>query len=126
AGEPIEIRSAGLGAVEGNPSHPIAIRLAASRGVDLGSHAASPVDGESIAESDVVFVMDISQLVTMRRRFPEARHKTFLMTCLADYTPLEVRDPVDGDDPIFQACFDHISQAVRPIADTLRAVAMVQ
>ncbi|MFL6280850.1 MAG: glycosyltransferase [Vicinamibacterales bacterium] len=126
AGSGIQIHSAGLGAVEGNPSHPIAIRIAAARDVDLTRHAASPVGAESIAESDVIFVMDISQLITMQRRFPEARHKTFLLTCLASDTPLEVRDPVDGDEPIFQACFDHISNAVRPIADTLRAGAIVQ
>jgi len=126
AGRAIRIRSAGLGAVEGNSSHPIAIRIAASRDVDLGGHASSPVDLESVAKSDVIFVMDISQLVTMRRRFPEAQHKTFLLTCLAGGTPLEIRDPVDGDDPIFEACFDHISKAVRPIAETLRADPVVQ
>jgi L-malate glycosyltransferase len=126
AGTGIHILSAGLAAVAGNPSHPAAVRIAPSYDVDLGSHIASPVDAESVAESDVIFVMDISQLVTMRQRFPEARHKTYLLTCLASDTPLEIRDPVDGDDSRFQACFDHISQAVRPIVGALHARAMVQ
>jgi len=126
AGAGVQIRSAGLAAVAGNPAHPAAVRIAASHDVDLGGHAASPVDAESVAESDVVFVMDVSLLVTMRRRFPEARQKTFLMSCLAGDTPLEIRDPVDGDDSRFQACFDHISQAVRPIVGALHAVAIIQ
>jgi L-malate glycosyltransferase len=118
-------RSAGLAAVSGNPSHPIAVRIAGSRGIDLEHHAASPLDAESVAASDVVFVMDVSQLVAMRRRFPEARPKTFLLTCLAGDTPLEVPDPVDGDDPRFEACFDQISQAVRCIIAAMSAVPRV-
>jgi protein-tyrosine-phosphatase len=102
------------------------VRIAASRGVDLENHAASPVDAESVAASDVVFVMDISLLVTMRRRFPEARPKTFLLACLAGETPLEIQDPVDGDAPRFEACFDHISEAVRGIVGALPAAPVVQ
>jgi len=122
----IDIRSAGLAAVAGNPSHPAAVRIAPSCGVDLENHVASPVDATSIADSDVIFVMDISQLVTIRQRFPEARDKTYLLACLAGNTPLEIEDPVDGDDSRFRACFDHISKAVRPIVGGLHAVAMVQ
>ena len=125
-GARVHIRSAGLAAVAGNPSHPVAVRIAASRGVDLENHAASPVDAESVAASDVVFVMDISLLITMRRRFPEARPKTFLLACLAGETPLEIQDPVDGDAPRFEACFDHISEAVRCIVGALPAAPTVQ
>ena len=124
-GASVDVRSAGLAAVAGNPSHPVAVRLAGSRGVDLENHAAFPVDAESVATSDIVFVMDIALLVTMRRRFPEARSKTFLLACLAGGTPLEILDPVDGDLPRFEACFDHISQAVHSIVGALAAVPSV-
>src|SRR2546427_512244 len=62
-------------------------------------------------------------LATIRRRFPEARAKTFLLSCLIADGPLEVRDPVDGDESVFQACFDHISRAVRPIVHLLAQAA---
>jgi protein-tyrosine-phosphatase len=125
-GRGVRIRSAGLAAVAGNPSHPVAVRVAASRGVDLERHAASPVDAESVAASNVVLVMDISLLVTMRQRFPEARPKTFLFACAAGDTPLEIQDPVDGDAPRFEACFDHISEAVRGLAGALPGAPIVQ
>jgi len=41
------------------------------------------------------------------------------LTSLAPDTPLEVRDPVDGDESVFHACFDHITRAVRPLAGVL-------
>ena len=63
--------------------------------------------------------MDVQQLATMRARFPDARAKTFLLTALAPGTPLEIRDPVNGDESRFQACFEHIVRAVQPIVRTL-------
>jgi hypothetical protein len=70
--------------------------------------------------------MDVPQLITMHKRFPEARDRTFLLTCLAADAPLEISDPVDGDESRFQSCFDHISTAVRPIVHTLSTAATMQ
>jgi protein-tyrosine phosphatase len=117
----VSIQSAGLGASAGRPAHHKALDHAAALRVDLSGHAASPVAAERVAASDVIFVMDVPQLVELARRFPEARAKTFLLTCLAPEAPLEIADPVDGDDPMFQRCFDHVSRAVRPIAGVLAA-----
>jgi glycosyltransferase involved in cell wall biosynthesis/protein-tyrosine-phosphatase len=115
----VSIASAGLEAMPGRSAHPTALVTAAARRVDLSSHAASPLDPEVVAKSDAIFVMEIPQLVELRRRFPEAGGKTFLLSCLAPDTPLEIRDPVDGDESVFQACFDHIAQAVHPVVRLL-------
>jgi hypothetical protein len=45
------------------------------------------------------------------------------MTCLAPGAPLEVADPVDGDDPRFEACFDELARAVPPLIRSLGPVA---
>jgi protein-tyrosine-phosphatase len=116
---PISISSAGLEAVPGKQPHPTAVLTATALRVDLSRHAAAPVAPATVANADVILVMDIPQLVVMRKRFPNARAKTFLLTCLAPEVPLEIRDPVDGDGSVFQICFDHISHAVRPIVRIL-------
>ncbi len=118
-GRRVSICSGGLAATPGTPSPPAAVRVAARHRVDLGDHAASPVTPEAVATSDVIFVMDIAQLSAMRQRFPEARAKTFLLSCLAPKSALEVRDPFDGNESLFQACFAHISECVRPIVSQL-------
>jgi glycosyltransferase involved in cell wall biosynthesis/protein-tyrosine-phosphatase len=115
----VSIASAGLEAMPGRPPHPTALRKAAERHIDLSPHAASRVERHVVANSDVIFVMDIPQLLVLRQRFPEARARTFLLTSLAPETPLEIRDPVDGDESVFHACFDHITRAVRPLAGVL-------
>jgi protein-tyrosine-phosphatase len=115
----IVITSAGLEAVSGGPAHPLAIATAGERGVDLTHHVSSRIATQHVEAADVILVMDVRQLVTLRRRFPHAGSKTFLLTCLAPTGPLEIRDPVYGDAPQFQTCFDDIACAVRPIVATL-------
>src|SRR5437764_1209850 len=118
-GSPVSVSSGGLAALPGRPPHPTAVLTANALRVDLSQHAAARVGPESVAAADVIFVMDVQQLATMRARFPDARAKTFLLTALAPGTPLEIRDPVNGDESRFQACFEHIVRAVQPIVRTL-------
>ena len=117
----LSIDSAGLQAESGRPSHPLAVRAANPLRVDLSHHAASRLTGDRIARADAIFVMDVAQLVEIRRAFPDARQKTFLLTCLAPDVPLEVRDPVNGDAPLFQSCYEHIALAVGPLVRALAA-----
>ena len=115
----ITVSSAGLEATAGRPSPPAPILAADHFRVNLRGHAASRVTPNAVAVADLIFVMDVPQLVEMRRRFPAARFKTFLLTCLAADTPLEVRDPVYGGEDVCRAAFDHIVRALRPILDEL-------
>jgi len=117
----IHVDSAGVAATAGRRPHPVALELATLRAVDISSHAASPVSADRVAASDAIFAMDIPQLVWMRRHFPEARAKTFLLTCLAPDIEPEIRDPYAGDRSQFQACFDHICRAVQPLVSVLCA-----
>jgi glycosyltransferase involved in cell wall biosynthesis/protein-tyrosine-phosphatase len=111
----LSVASAGLEAVAGRPAHPTAIELANARHIDLGGHAATRITPELVAKSDLILVMDIRQLVTVRKRYPEAGQRTFLLTCLAPNTPLEVADPVGRTDVMFHRCFEHITRATSPL-----------
>jgi len=123
AAAPVSVWSAGLEAVPGRPPHPLALQLASRRGVDLADHTARRITPAAVAESDIILVMDVPQLVTLRKRFPEVPgvdDKTFLLGCLDARAPLEIDDPVDGDETVFQTCFNHISRAASPIARELK------
>jgi len=109
------IVSAGVEALPGRSAHPIALRLARRRQVDLHDHTASRVSAAAMQASDVVLAVDLIQLVALRERFPEARPKIHLLTSLAPSTPMEIADPINGDDRAFEVCFDHITQAVDAI-----------
>jgi L-malate glycosyltransferase len=111
----LSVTSAGLEAVVGRPAHPIALQMATARQIDLGCHAAARVTPDLVAQSDLIFVMDVPQLVTLRRQYPEASERTFLLTTLAPDIPLEVADPVEGNDVVFHRCFEQITRATRPL-----------
>jgi glycosyltransferase involved in cell wall biosynthesis/protein-tyrosine-phosphatase len=115
------VGSAGLEALPGRPPHPTALAAATSHSIDLSRHTAARVTPERVADSDLIFVMDVPQLVAIQQRYPGARSKTFLLTCLAPEVPLEIDDPVNGDESRFEACFDHIARAASPLARALGA-----
>jgi L-malate glycosyltransferase len=115
------ISSGGLYAISGNPPHQNALAPAMTRAIDLDGHTASLLSRERVAAADVILVMDVCQLVELVRRFPEAREKTFLFTCLAPDVPLEVNDPINGDRAMFEACFDHITRAAAPLVHAIKA-----
>ena len=117
----VEVLSAGVDAQPGREAHPHALQLASALHVDLTRHAASRLSDEFIDKADVIFAADLLQLTAIRRRFPRGREKAFLLACLAPQTPLEVRDPIDGDEGVFAQCFIHILDAIHPIARTLMA-----
>jgi glycosyltransferase involved in cell wall biosynthesis/protein-tyrosine-phosphatase len=115
----VTIRSAGLAAMAGRASHPHAIALAGEASLDLSHHAASPLSAEAVQDADVIFVMDVAQLVELATRFPDARGKAYVLSCLAPASRLDIRDPVDGDVDVFRTCFAHVHEAVAPIVRVL-------
>jgi protein-tyrosine-phosphatase len=116
----VAIRSAGLDAVPGWRAHRHAVSVAMKRGLDLRDHRTTGVTAEAVEAADLIFVMEFAHVVEMRRRFPGARPKTFLLTCLAPGAPLEIADPWDQAEAVVETCFALMIVALEPIA---RAVA---
>ncbi|HEY7510804.1 MAG TPA: ATP-grasp domain-containing protein [Vicinamibacteria bacterium] len=115
----VSVASAGIAASAGTAAPTAALAAAAARGVDLRPHAAAPLTDEAVAGSDAILVMDLPQLRHVRRRYPQARRRVFLLSSLAPATDLEVRDPFGREEPAFHACYDHIAAAVTSIAHRL-------
>jgi glycosyltransferase involved in cell wall biosynthesis/protein-tyrosine-phosphatase len=116
----VGISSAGLEATPGRPSPVAPVRAAESFQIDLTGHTAAAVTAQLVEQADVILVMDVPQLVTLRRRFPTAARKSFLLTCLAPEVPPEVRDPVCGGEELCRASFDHLVRALGPVVAALR------
>jgi protein-tyrosine-phosphatase len=115
----VSVTSAGVDALPGRAAHPRALELAEAFHVDMTGHTASRLSQDRVEHADVIFAADLLQLTAINRQFPQARAKTYLLSCLAPATPLEVRDPINGDHRVFANCFIHILDAVHPIARTL-------
>jgi protein-tyrosine-phosphatase len=113
----VMILSAGLDATDG-PAHPTAVRCARRFGVDLTLHRTHRLDQRDIEKADVLFAMEINHVVEIHRRFPQNRHKVYLLGCL-NADAQDVADPVHSPTDAFEACFDQIDLGVRRIVDLL-------
>jgi protein-tyrosine-phosphatase len=118
-GRAVSIRSAGLETVPGWRAHSRVIARCKDLNIDLGGHSSVAVTETMVKTADVVLVMEVSQLVVVGRRFPGARRKTFLLSCLAPDVPMEVEDPAGKDEVAVDACLDHIARALKPLIDII-------
>lgn len=115
----LSIRSAGLGTEPGWRAHPRVAARCQALNIDIRSHRSVAVTAELVKAADVVFVMEVSQLVAMTRRFFGARRKTFLLACLAPDVPMDIEDPAGKPDSEVDACVDHVARALEPLIDVL-------
>jgi protein-tyrosine-phosphatase len=115
----ITIRSAGLGTEPGWRAHPRVVAGCAARDIDVRGHASVAVTAAMIKAADVVFVMEVAQLVEVTRRFWMARRKTFLLTSLAPEVPMDIEDPAGKPDATVDACLDHVGRALKPLIEVL-------
>jgi protein-tyrosine-phosphatase len=115
----VTIRSAGLGTQPGWRAHPRVVARCGALNIDIRSHASVPVTASMVRTADVIFVMEVAQLVDMTRRFWRARPKTFLLTTLAPDVPMDIQDPAGKPDSAVDACLDHVGHALKPVIDVL-------
>jgi len=115
----VTIRSAGLATQPGWRPHPRVIARCAALNIDLGEQSSVPVTETMVMTADVVLIMELSQAVAVSRRFPRARRKTFLLSCLAPEVPMDIEDPAGKDDATVDACLDHVARALKPVIEIL-------
>jgi protein-tyrosine-phosphatase len=115
----VTVVSAGLGTQPGWRAHPRVIARCHALGLDIRGHASVAVTAAMVRAADVVFVMEVSHLVEITRRFFGARRKTFLLTCLAPDVPRDIEDPAGKADAEVDACMDHVARALTPLIDML-------
>lgn len=79
----IEIKSAGLSALDGMEASRWAQEVMRERGMDISHHRARILSSTDVEEADLILTMSLSQKKELIERFPGADHKTFLISELA-------------------------------------------
>lgn len=108
----LAIDSAGVSAIEGTSADPTAVTVARSRRVDLSDHSAQPVDEDLVGGADLIVAMEAEHIRILEERFPEARHKTFLLGCFGRAEDVEIPDPDYQEESQFNSAFDLIEQSL--------------
>jgi protein-tyrosine-phosphatase len=112
-GQSVETRSAGFYERVGRPADPRAVAAGRRWGVDLSSHTSNTLDDELVAWADLILVMDRPNLEAVRRRFPTAAGKTYLLGSLdAAALDVEISDPYDAPYEATERTYARIAHAI--------------
>jgi RpiB/LacA/LacB family sugar-phosphate isomerase len=116
----IEVTSAGIGAVGGQPPSPYAVDVMNELGIDIGNIRSKPLMADLVRKADFIFVMTYGHLDSMLLLFPSAAEKTFLLrefeTDLA-VMDREVSDPIGQSRETYRSCRDQIRAALPRLLD---------
>jgi RpiB/LacA/LacB family sugar-phosphate isomerase len=110
-----QARSAGVGALEGQPPSVHAVRALRELGVDISNLRSRMLTRELVEEADYIFGMTHSHVDSVNALFPQAVEKTFLLRefdeTLDDFEK-DIGDPIGGSYETYAYCRDQIEQGI--------------
>jgi glycine hydroxymethyltransferase len=116
----IEVTSAGIGAVGGQPPSPYSVDVMAEIGIDIRNIRSKPLMAELVRKADFIFVMTYGHLDSMLLLFPSAAEKTFLLREFETDLPVmerELTDPIGQSREVYRECRDQIRAALPRLLD---------
>lgn len=118
----VEVASAGVAAGEGAPASSNAVRVAASRGLDLTSHRSRALTPELVEWADLILAMSGSHLRGIAAM--GGGEKAALITDFQAGTDagLPIEDPYGGDEESYRNAFAQIERAVEALARRLEPI----
>lgn len=107
----VEVKSAGLWAVNGEPATEETIAVLQELGVDAKSHRSKPLDWELIDWADLILTMEEWQKRQITAKAPEAKSKVFTLPEFVGEEG-EVPDPYGTSRHAFRQVRDRIQRLV--------------
>lgn len=119
----LEVRSAGLKAVEGVPASTDAVHALSCLKLDLSEHQATALKAEDLGWADLVLTMTRAHREFLLGHFSEAWDKTAVLKAYPDWETreppddpdLDVNDPFGREREVYQDCAAEIDRALKGI-----------
>ncbi len=110
--------SAGFHTPANRPADPNMVKTAQKQHIDLSHWQSQTLNGEMIANSDLILAMEIRHLERLKQEYPEAKNKCFLLGSLISqgYRDVEIDDPYNQPIPVYEKTFDRINQAIQALS----------
>ena len=113
----VEVRSAGVAALHGEPASEGSLRAAVRHGLDLSAHKSRPVDAELVDWADLILVMSPGHLLRLAEM--GGAGKAALLDAFArgddadaDDGGFGVPDPFGGDDDAYEETYRSLEELV--------------
>ena len=113
----IEVESAGLGALVGEPASEHSVALMEERGIDISSHRGQQLTPELVAGTDLILVMESRHQRVILENEPMVRGKVFR---LGEWQDLEIPDPHRQPREAFEEALAMIDKGVADWVERLK------
>lgn len=109
----VQITSAGISALHGNPAEPNAITTSSRMGIDISNHRARQITSDLATSADLILTMEVMQRDVVRRMLFWKKSKVRLLTDFCPHTNApDIKDPYGGPLRAYQVCFDTLLPCV--------------
>jgi RpiB/LacA/LacB family sugar-phosphate isomerase len=111
----IQVMSAGIGAMEGQPPSAHAVEAVKELGIDISKQRSRQLTAELVQEADYIFGMTHSHVDTIFLLYPHAAEKTFLLREFDDTLDIfekDISDPIGCSYEVYVNCRDQIEQGI--------------
>lgn len=113
----LEVTSAGIGALVGQPADPLARQLMADRGLNIEHHRARQLTSQMCQHADLILAMDEEQRLHINQRYPLTRGKLFR---LGEVARVDIPDPYRLGQPAFERALKLIDDGATAWAERIK------
>lgn len=109
------VLSAGVGAVDGQPPSPYAVKALKELGIDISRQRSQALTAELVQEADYIFGMTHGHVDAVAMLYPQSAEKTFVLREFdetLDVFEKDIPDPIGGSYEIYLSCRDQIEQGI--------------
>jgi len=111
----VQVLSAGIGAMDGQPPSPYAVQAVRELGIDISKQRSRQLTSQLVQEADYIFGMTHNHVDTVYLLYPQAAEKTFLLREFDDTLDIfekDISDPIGGSYEVYLNCRDQIEQGI--------------
>jgi RpiB/LacA/LacB family sugar-phosphate isomerase len=110
----VQVVSAGLGALDGQPASEAAVQVMAEMGIDVSHHCSQALRRQLVEQADFIFTMTRQQQDAIQAIYPAAAEKTFVVREFEDAEVIgkDISDPIGQSLEVYRRTRDQICNAL--------------
>ncbi|MEQ8173782.1 MAG: low molecular weight protein arginine phosphatase [Syntrophomonadaceae bacterium] len=116
----VEVWSAGLWAVPGQPASPEALKAMKSHGIDISQHRTRVLEASLVQEADLILAMTGSQSRQLKDLYPQKGSRIFTLTEFAGNGSIDVVDPYGAGVKVYMGTAEQLKDLIEEVVERLR------
>ena len=125
---PVEIMSAGVYAMDGNPASHFAIEVTAQHGINLNFHRSRHITEKLVKRADLILTMDESHSEYISLNWPNIGYvhelKKFDSEEMPENTSSGIMDPIGLDIETYEKIFNELEREIKRVSQMIFSLAM--